>query len=287
MFRARLLGTLILFAGGSLLIAQDGELKSGPKVGAVIPKSFSCLNVNGPEKELKGRPSCLVCKFALNPAVLVFAREPADADAAFTDLVAKLEELCVEFDYRSFAVGVVILSRDARDSTNNADLKKKKEEFEKTVKEIEPELKKAKAKYDEAAKAAEADKATPEAIETARELRKQYEKLQKQLTDEYGKFGEDLNKEAAARDKLVERLAKRSEKLKHVVVCCCPEDGPKGFDLNPKAEVTVLFYDRLKVKQNYAFAPGALDAKHVDAMVKQIRDALPLKKKAAEEKKKD
>src|ERR1700730_14624007 len=82
MFRAPSIGMLALLLGGSLLIAQDG-LQSGPKKGAFMPKPFECYNVNGPAK---GRPRCLVCKFGLNPAVLIFAKEPEDGkDQAFTD----------------------------------------------------------------------------------------------------------------------------------------------------------------------------------------------------------
>ena len=224
MFRAPSIGMLMLLLGGSLLNAQDA-VQSGPKKGAFMPKPFECYNVNGPAK---GRPRCLVCKFGLNPAVLIFAKEPEDGkDEAFTDLLAKLDEAAADFEERSFQVGVVILSPDAHDSTNNA---------------------------------AEKD-------------------------------ADAIIKEATNREKLYERLGKRAEKLKHVIIGAFPadaavlrEDPPKGYKLNPKAEMTVLFFERMKVIENYAFEAGALDAKQVEMMVIKIRDALPLKKKLAEEK---
>src|SRR5206468_2890253 len=101
-------------------------------------------------------------------------------DEAFMDLLAKLDEAAADFDERSFQVGVVILSPDARDSTNNAD-----------------------------------------------------EKDAKAIIDE-----------ATNREKLYERLAKRAEKLKHVIIAAYPDNGAvvrDGYKLNPKAEMTVLF----------------------------------------------
>src|ERR1019366_6642722 len=117
MYRAKFVCMLMLL-GGSFLLAQDGgRLKSGPKPGASIPAPFECFNVNGPAK---GRPHCFVCTFALNPSVLVFAKEPAAGkDEAFNDLLKQLDEAATEFSDRSFSVGVVIISPDARDSTNN------------------------------------------------------------------------------------------------------------------------------------------------------------------------
>lgn len=228
--------TILLF-GSSLLIAQDeGKLQSGPKVGAVIPKPFECINVNGkskvsfvePKKGDKAdpgyyvpRPHCLICKFALSPAVVIFAKEPVEGkDEAFTDLLVKLDETCADFDERAFQVGVVILSPDARDSTNNVE----------------------------------------------------------------EKDAEAIIKEAVKRDELISRLKKRAEKLKHVVVCAHPAEGPKGYDINPKAEVTVLFYERMKVIENFAFAPGAMEAKDAKMIDDRIRAALPLRKKPPEPK---
>ncbi len=234
MYRANGICMFLLLAGSSLLIAQDeGKLQSGPKAGAFMPKPFECLNVNGPSKAtfIEGkkdepgffvpRPHCLICKFALSPAVLIFAKEPIEGkDEAFSELLAKLDETAADFEERNFSVGVVILSPDARDSTNNVEETK----------------------------------------------------------------AEEIIKEAVNRDKLIERLKKRTEKLKHVVVGAYPAEGPKGYQINPKAEVTVLFYERMKVIENFAFGPGALEADGVKMMDDRIRKALPLRKKPAEEK---
>jgi hypothetical protein len=228
MRRANLVGMLVLLAGCSFLIAQDeGQVHSGPKKGEFMPKAFECHNINGPAK---GKPRCLVCRSALYPAVLIFAAEPAEGkDEAFTELLIKLDKTAADFEERNFLVGVVILSPDARDSTNNA---------------------------------AEDD------------------------TDK-------IIKEAVEREKLIERLKKRAEKLelKNVIIAIYPPDGPilredppKGYKLNSKAEMTVLFYERMKIIENYAFAPGKLKSKHVDLIVKRVREALPVRKNPADEK---
>jgi hypothetical protein len=48
------------------------------------------------------------------------------------------------------------------------------------------------------------------------------------------------------------------------------EDGPKDFGINPKAEVTVMLYNKLKVVSNHAFGPGEFDAKDVEAIVADV-----------------
>lgn len=214
MLRAHLLGLLVMAVGASLLTAGDDEkLTSGPKVGANLPGPFECYNVNGPAK---GRHHCLVCKFALHPSMLIFVRELPDAkDEALSDLLKKLDETVTEFEERGFSVGVVYLSPDARDSTNNA---------------------------------GEVDAAK-------------------------------IIEEAVNREKLTDRLKKRAEPLKNVIVASYLPDGPKGYNLNPKAEITALFYERMKIVKNFAFAPEKMQTEDVDALVKQVREGLTVRKK--------
>ena len=222
MLRNQLTCTFIFLIGCTFLCGQDDEkLTSGPKAGVDVPAPFACLNVNGPSK---GRPSCLVCRFALSPAVLIFAKEPVEGkDAAFNELLKQLDEAATDFDFRNFSVGVVILSPDARDSTNNVGEKDPKKLIEETVN----------------------------------------------------------------REKLVERLKKRAEPLKNVnnvIIACHPPEGPKKYELNPKAEATILFYERYKITETWAFAPEALKEEDVKNIVKKVREALPLRKKKTEEK---
>jgi hypothetical protein len=213
MLRAPVFGLIVMAVGASLLLAgDDAKLASGPKVGANMPGSFECYNVNGPAK---GRPHCLVCKFGLNPSLIVFAKEPAEGkDDVLNDLLKKLDTVATDFEAITFCVGVVFLSPDGRDSTNNI------------------------------------------GAVTA----------------------EEIIKEAVQREKLVERLKKRAEPLKHVIIAYYPPEGPKGYQINPKADITGLYYENLKVVHNFAFAPGAMQTEDVDAIVKRVREALARKK---------
>lgn len=123
--RAKWIGLIPLVFGCSLLAAQDD---AKPKF---VPAPFECLNING---KAKGRPHCLICKFGLAPVVLVFTKEPEEGkDGPLNELLDQLGKLTAvtDFEEREFSVGVVFLSPDALDSSNNAG----EEDVEKLVKE--------------------------------------------------------------------------------------------------------------------------------------------------------
>ena len=244
MVRTNLASMLILLAGCFFLLAQDeGKLKSGPKIGASMPASFECVIVtkhdqkdDDKNKKKENRRYCLVCKFGLHPSVLILAKEPAAGkDQAFTDLVKQLDEMVGEFAERSFSAGVVVISPDARDSTNNPQAA--------SVKDLTQDV----------------DKDSEEAVKRIREQAKK------------------LNDEEVARAGLLKRLIKRSEGLKRVVVGFVPE-VPKSYEINPNAELTVIFYERVKVIETYAYGPGELNAGNVKTMVDRVRRTLSGKK---------
>jgi hypothetical protein len=85
---------------------------------------------------------------------------------------------------------------------------------------------------------------------------------------------EKLVAEAKARADLVKRLTARSEKLKSLVVGCFPPEGPKDYNINPKAEVTVLVYERHKVLANYAFAPAAMTDADVERIIAKVGEVM-------------
>jgi hypothetical protein len=91
-----------------------------------------------------------------------------------------------------------------------------------------------------------------------------------------------LVEEARARMVLKKKLEGQAKDLKNVLVTIMP-DGPKGFDINPQAGVTVLFYDRLKVLANIPFAEGKVRPEDADMILQQVRQHLA--PKAAAEKK--
>ena len=237
MNRANLFCLSLMFVGCSLLLAQDDDkIKSGPKIGAPMPKPFECFNVNGPAK---GRPRCLVCKFALSPSVLIFARKPAEdkekpvegKDEAFAELLKQLDELAVEFQANNFSAGVVIISPDAHDSTNN-----------------------------------------PQAG-SVEDLTKDVDKDSEESAMRISEQAKKLIDEANSRASLLKRLTTQAEGLKHVVVGFVPE-VPKDYELNPKAEVTVIFYQRIRITASYAYGPGAMQEDDVKMMIARVRETL-------------
>ena len=88
-----------------------------------------------------------------------------------------------------------------------------------------------------------------------------------------------LVEEAAARDKLIERLQPRADSLRNVIVCIFPAAGPKSYAINDKAEVTLVLYNRFKVLANAAFGEGEFQQKDADAFMKTVTDTLAKEKK--------
>jgi hypothetical protein len=81
-----------------------------------------------------------------------------------------------------------------------------------------------------------------------------------------------LVEEASAHAALLDRLQARAKLLKNVVITCYPEGGPKGYDISPKADVTVVLYVKHKVVSNFAFPEGGLDEKGIDRIMQAVND---------------
>jgi hypothetical protein len=200
----------------ALAWAGESALKSGPQPGAVLPGPFDALNING--KVAEGRQHCLVCQNGLNPAVLVFAREPAEGkDKALTDLMKRLDEAIAKHGDHNLGGFVVFLSPYARSSVTG--------------------------------------------------------------DDETRSDTTDLLDEATKRSELVARLKTRAEPLKHVILAAYTTKGPKGYNINPKTDATVVFYNRLKVAGNWAFEEGKMGDADIDAIMKKVDDTLAAGKK--------
>ena len=206
----------VFFVCVSITRSQDAALKYGPQPGTVLSGPFDAFVING--KVAAGRQHCLICENALNPAVLVFAREPeADKDAALGELLKKLDD-AVERHKQAYLGGfLVFLSPDARSS----------------------------------------------------------------VTEPASEDIDKLLEETKKRNDLYARLEERAKPLKYLVVAAYPAEGPKGYNIDPKAEVTVVFYQKLKVTANWAFAAEKMTAMDVDAIVKKLDETLtaPAKKK--------
>jgi hypothetical protein len=207
----RLSGIFVVLASCAISAGQDGKsLKSGPQEGNVLPGAFDALNVSG--KIAAGRQHCLVCQNGLNPAVLIFAREPKEKenDGPLAELMKRVDALAAKHSDKTLGSFVVFLSPHARNSVLNA---------------VEGDV-------------------------------------------------EKLLEEAKARNDLIARLKTRAEGLEHTVVAAYPTEGPKGYDIDAKADVTVVFYYRLKVLDNWAFEAGKMSDADVSAIVKQIEARL-------------
>jgi hypothetical protein len=268
MWRTGFLCLFTLVLGANLLVAQDEKKpKAGPKAGDFMPGSFECFNVNG---AAKGRSRCLVSAFALYPAVIVFTKEPAAGkDGSLNELLQKLDELAEEYEYRAFSVGVVFLSPDARDAANSA---------EALVEKVKKTIDRAEIK-----KFVEQDKEITKRIEALPED----ERDQARKAAELAELGKRLTKlaeapiqEAVKRKELHERLATRAKKYKHLILASYPLEGPAKYKLDAKADLTLFFYERMKIRANYTVSPDGLQTKDVEEMVKRIREDLPLRKKA-------
>ncbi len=87
-----------------------------------------------------------------------------------------------------------------------------------------------------------------------------------------------LVEETLARQALHARLKARTEKLKNVPAAYYASEGPKGYDISPKNEVTAYFCRQHEVIAGFTFAPGAMKSADVDAIIKKVNDTLTKKK---------
>jgi len=84
------------------------------------------------------------------------------------------------------------------------------------------------------------------------------------------KEAKDLVEEAKQRELMLRRVEKRAEKYKNVTVGIYPAEGPKGYKINPDAEVTIVFFNNLKVVTNQAFAAGKMTKEDVDRFMENL-----------------
>jgi hypothetical protein len=94
----------------------------------------------------------------------------------------------------------------------------------------------------------------------------------------------ELVKLSIDRKKLIERLDKGASELKNAVVGYYAQEGPKGYNINPKAEVTVVLYANFKVQATFAFEEGQLTAKAVDEIMAAVKKLKGKAKASADEK---
>jgi len=76
--------------------------------------------------------------------------------------------------------------------------------------------------------------------------------------------------QSTLRRAMLERLRPRAEAARNVNMCIFPAEGPKGYDLSPDAEVTVVFYKRHRVLANFAFAAEKMTPADVDMILRTV-----------------
>ena len=78
-------------------------------------------------------------------------------------------------------------------------------------------------------------------------------------------------------EKLPEQLKSLAEKegIKTTVFSVDNPAGPKGYNINKNAEVTVLLYKGQKVEANHAYGKGQLNAQAITAIVNDISKIAP------------
>ena len=94
----------------------------------------------------------------------------------------------------------------------------------------------------------------------------------------------DIIKETDARNELLKRLENRATAMKSVILGVTGAEGPKIYKLNPKAELTVVFYKQLKVVENYTYQPGKMTQDDVDSIIDKVEKTLKAAKKRPEKK---
>jgi hypothetical protein len=78
---------------------------------------------------------------------------------------------------------------------------------------------------------------------------------------------------------LYQRLEKRANQYKNILVATFAAAGPKGYDIDAKAAVTVLVYERLRVAGNFSFAEGALRDQDIESVLAKVQQQLGAKAK--------
>lgn len=289
--RFLLAGLTLVVVPWLIVAAGDDKIVSGPQKNDFLPGAFDAFNVSGTKG--KGRQHCLVCEYGLDPVVAIFAREPAEGkDGPLTHLLTKLDEILPKHQdsyLRSFVVFLSPMAQSSAIKPRSEDTKKVVEQTQKEYQEALAQAKKAAALRDEAVKtlagAKELErKAGGKATDDSKKERERAKELDEEATKEeniarkqLAAVADTLGAEAGVsivenenRTKLIEGLRKRADKLNNVVVAAMPDAGPKDYKIHPKAEVTILFYQRHKVLSNLTFEAGKMTEEDADRLVEQV-----------------
>ena len=77
-------------------------------------------------------------------------------------------------------------------------------------------------------------------------------------------------------EKQLKELAKKEELKKTILTIDNPQ-GPQQYKIAKEADVTVVLYEKQKVKANYAFKKGELNSAAVEKIMADVPKILPTK----------
>jgi hypothetical protein len=89
-----------------------------------------------------------------------------------------------------------------------------------------------------------------------------------------GSFVVVCNDDEKTEDKLKE-LAKKEGLKKTILTVVDKKSGPEGYDLDPKADITVVLYNKRNTKAQFAYAKGDMKTKDIDAILAALPKILP------------
>jgi hypothetical protein len=67
------------------------------------------------------------------------------------------------------------------------------------------------------------------------------------------------------------------EGLKKIILSIDNPAGPKGYNVDKDADVTVVLYNNRKIEANYAFKKGEIKDKDIEAVIKDVAKITPAK----------
>jgi hypothetical protein len=99
-------------------------------------------------------------------------------------------------------------------------------------------------------------------------IKKVEEATSKNSNAKMGSFVVFLSDDKDLEGKLKEVAEKTG--LKNCVLSIDNPAGPKGYNVNEKADVTVVLYSERNVKANHSFGKGELNSKAIDAVISDV-----------------
>ena len=74
---------------------------------------------------------------------------------------------------------------------------------------------------------------------------------------------------------MLKDLAKKEGLKKTILTLVDKKAGPSGYELDPKADITVVLYNKRATKAQFAYAKGDMKAKDIDAIMEALPKILP------------